>query len=350
MLHNKLLSPRLADVFDEFLTYVAATTSDTNVRNYETRLKSFIEEHGGRKIGFLSAKHADQWRLGFKERGLSRSTIYGYTQALKYLDSFIQERYPGACSPFADHIRNKPPKPRVGKKLPDPDAVLMLQETAVFIVDDPTSRQALRDAVIVLWMIETGCRRSEVAALEVDLMGLDDPFVEVIDGRELLVYEAALPHSKTDEDHEEMQTVDYTEPMAAALRKWLRVRPKADRDGRKHPQLFVGVGSCGRHRGAIPKTCQICKSYGQPVTITTVRFAVRNLVEAAGVDHISPHQLRHSFGQRALDTSNAEIARQRLRHKDIRTTVSFYGHQDKTRRRRGAVAASLLGQKVGDRR
>lgn len=347
---NKFTSPRLSEVYDEFVTYVAAATSEINVRNYQTRLKTFIELHGHRKIGFLSAKHADEWRLSFKEKELSKVSVYGYTQALKYLDNFIQERYPGTCPPFAAHIKNRPPKARVGNKLPDEDAVLKLQETAVFLVEEPPSRQALRDAVMVLWMLETGCRRSEVAALEVDLMGLDDPFVEIIDGREVRVYEAVLPHSKTDEAHEEAQTVDYTEPMAVALRKWLRVRPETDRDGRRYPQLFVGVGSCGRHRGAIPKSCQICALYGKPVTRTAVRYAVRNLVETAGVEHISPHQLRHFFGQRAMDTSNAEIARQRLRHKDIRTTVAIYGHQDKARRRRGAVAGSLLGQRVGDRR
>jgi len=346
---SRVMSPRLNDVFQEFLVYIASTTSAINTRNYRSHLKTFVAQHGQRRIGLLKPQHADQWRIELKERALSPTTIYDYTQALRYLDSFIQARYPEAYNPFASHIRNRRPKPRIGHRLPPPEDVITLQKTAVALISQhplPTLG-LLRDAVIVLWIIETGTRRSETARLHVDMMGLDNPHSEDTEAGKINVYEATLPHAKTDEYHDEIQTVDYTEPMAQALRIWLNSRPPTDREGNQHPHLFVGTGDCGRHKGEIPLSCQVCSRYGKPLTPTVVRYALRNLVELAGVDHISPHQLRHNFGQRAVDASNVEIARQRLRHKDIRTTA-VYMHQDKMRRRKGAVAGSLMVALNGD--
>ena len=338
------MSPSLSDVFEEFVIYMSAETSKINVKNYQYRLKTFLDKYGRRPIGLLSPKHADQWRLSLiTERQLAPKSVYGYTQCLQKLDRFIVDRYPDAYRPIAAHIKNKQPKPRIGKKLPNIDDVMTLKETAVALIADPPDLQYLRDAVIVLWLIETGCRRSEVSALETRLMGLNQPYVEVVNGVGVNVYEARLPHAKTDSDWDEEQTVDYLEPLAAALRKWLEYRPPTDRNGKRYHHLFVGVGDCGRHRKKENTlTCWVCRHYGMPMTSSAIRFALANIVDRAGVSHISPHQLRHAFGQRALDTSNAEIARQRLRHKDIRVTTMFYGHQDKGRRRRGAVVGSLL--------
>lgn len=343
-LYRRLMSPILLDAFEEFLIFLTTETSKTNVSNYRYRLKTFLDEYGHTQIGFLSPRHADKWRAYLiSDRGLRPKSVYGYTQALQKFDKFLIGRYADCYRPITAHIKNKQPRPRIGQKLPNIDDVVTIKETAVSLIAQPPDLQMLRDAVIVLLLIETGLRRAEVAALEIDSMGLDNPFVEVVNGREVNVYEARLPHAKTEDDWDEDQTIDYLEPVAAALRKWLELRPPADRDGVICPHLFVGVGDCGRHRKqSALDNCTVCQHNGKPLTGSAIRFALRNVVEYANVGHISPHQLRHAFGQRALDTSNAEIARQRLRHKDIRVTTMFYGHQDNGRRRRGAVAGTLL--------
>lgn len=332
--------PTVAEAVEEFYLFKAAETSDSNSKNYRKRLLAFVDRFGDCLINELRPAHMDAWVIELRGRKWAEATMYSHLHALKSFERFCFDRYPDEMRrPFVAHIKNPNPKPNLKGKLPaaaDVEAMIAAARR-MLAEDDP---QQIKDATIFFWILETGCRRLETALQAIGDLGLDSP--EEVDGT--LVYECVLTHSKT---HATEQTVDYTEAMAVILRRWLAVRPSTDREGVAYDALFVRTGNCGRKRCS----CPVCKDWGKPATISTIRFALRHVSEQAGLPReMSPHKLRHYLGQRVTDSANLEIARQKLRHSDIAVTAKYYAHQDNTRRKRATISTSLLSEQDAEQK
>lgn len=328
------------EAFAEFETYLLAQSKPEdkekiNLRNYRTRLGSFMKLHGSKRFNQLVPSHADAWIAEMNGRGLTQVSINGYTQALQTFERFVRQRYKRLLKkeqPFSLHLKQKEAPGRSDETIPNDEEIVRAVQVAYAMLESD-SLVEVRDATIFLWTVETGTRRRETAQLKLSGLSLDKPTLVYDDlGNPSFVYEAKVD-GKRGKD-----TVDITEELARILHQWLQVRP-GDSD-----YVFVGAGTCGRHKGEPPPTCHICKTYGQPVSVSAVRDAFASIAERAGVDphKLGAHGARHWFGQRAVDMTNLEVARQRLRHRDIRTTAKIYGHQDKARRKQGAVTTSIL--------
>ena len=74
----------LDDRFREFLE-TARGQSACNRRNYEQRLRGFLETHGRKPAAAVTAADVNEWHRALKGRKLAPATLSGYRQALNCL-------------------------------------------------------------------------------------------------------------------------------------------------------------------------------------------------------------------------------------------------------------------------
>jgi integrase len=152
---------------------------------------------------------------------------------------------------------------RVGVKKPNP--VLISRDQAARLKDQPNTPQGRRDRLIMCLLIDHGLRVSEVAALTVGAFDLGR--------REFLFY-----RPKVDKE----QTHELTDESFEAARDYLgQDAPEASGDS-----LLRGSRKGGRLTDA-------------GMTTQSINLRVRTLGDAAGVDGLSPHDLRHYWATTA---------------------------------------------------
>jgi site-specific recombinase XerD len=145
-------------------------------------------------------------------------------------------------------------------------------------------RQAIRDRCIVVVLLNTGLRVSELCALElVDVVIRDrSGEVRVRQGK----------GSKA-------RTVAVNKDARAELDEWLAVRPKTDNQG-----LFIN-------------------KYGEPVSVRIVQRMIEEMGRRAGVE-ATPHTLRHSFAKNLVDSGvSLEKVAMLLGHNKLDTTMVY---------------------------
>jgi integrase len=167
-----------------------------------------------------------------------------------------------------------------------------------------------RDLALVLFAADTGCRRGEIRSLRISNLDLDK-------------MEASVRGKNMGEEND--REVEFSEGSAQALQDWLAVRPKVD-----HDYVFVSLST--DHN-----------LYGEPLGVNGIYAVFKRLAKASGVKGLyNPHAIRHLVGQHFTDTTNLELARQKLGHSDISVTADFYAHQDRDRVKRATRRHSLL--------
>lgn len=93
-----------------------------------------------------------------------------------------------------------------------------------------------------------------------------------------------------------------------------------------------------RHLDAYEDTSRIwLNQRGNPYTSGNLCYLVRQLCEAAGIDHenrkIVWYSLRHTLGQTVEDTADISEANDQLRHRELETTKNIYGETVPEKRR-----------------
>lgn len=80
------------------------------------------------------------------------------------------------------------------------------------------------------------------------------------------------------------------------------------------------------------------------MTVSGVWQMLRRHAIRAGIEgRYNPHAIRHLVGQAWLDDgANLELVKEKLGHKDIRTTSLFYSHQDRGRVKSATERFSLV--------
>lgn len=150
--------------------------------------------------------------------------------------------------------------------------------------EGPTFRDR-RDMAIIRVLAETGIRRDELLSMTLDDLDLDTNVVMVTGkGRRTRV-------------------VPFGEPTAKALRKYLKARAA-------HRHAALGMLWVGK--------------YGA-VTEGGIRSLLEMRCNLAGVEHVFPHQFRHSFAHEWLSRDGAEGDLMRLAGWRSREMLSRYG-------------------------
>lgn len=178
--------------------------------------------------------------------------------------------------------------PKIGRYLPD---VLSVEEVEIIIgAVDPAAPGGVRDRAILEVLYGCGLRVSELAALRISQVYLDEGFVQVI--------------GKGDKQ----RLVPLGDMAADAVRAWLAVRPVPRPDCRDI--LFLGRFGAGMSRIAV---FNVVKKYAKKAGIRK---------------DVSPHTFRHSFATHLVENgADLRIVQEMLGHESILTT-EIYTHID----------------------
>lgn len=307
----------LAQALEGFLLALEARgRRPATVASYRVRLAglvAFLKARGLGTVGDVGPGDLDLWVVGLRrqetrwadhpvrteqEGGLSPVTIKGRVQSVRAWFSWCAER--GVVeSSVASHLR----MPRVSG-LVKRDRVMGVEDLGrmVEVAEVQAVEGRPRDLAILLFLVETGCRVGELVSLRLDRLDLR--------GLEAVV------QGKTGR-----RIVDFAGATRDALEKWLVVRPAVD-----HQFVFVG-------------------RRGGPLGTYGVYGVLRRLAREGGVEgRFNPHAIRHLVGQTWTDEANPELARQKLGHRDVHTTLMFYANQDRKRLKAATCRLSLVSR------
>jgi site-specific recombinase XerD len=209
---------------------------------------------------------------------LSPFTVATRVRAFKRLFNFLEIEGRIETNP-ARRIRTPKPKPK--PKGVGYDDVLALLETV-----RGGDVASVRDAAIVLFLCDTGCRIGGLCGLCLDDLDL----------------EAGL--ALVQEKGGKSRLVMFSPETGEALRAWLAVRPKDRGDA-----LFVSL----KRKGAL--------------TASGVRQMLTRRAEEAGIEGaVNPHSFRHGFAKHyLLDGGDLGTLADILGHASVEVTKDYYG-------------------------
>lgn len=178
------------------------------------------------------------------------------------------------------------PQPHIEQDIRPTYAPALVERLLAAADSSPTPE---RDRAIVLLLIESGMRATELAGLQIGDLQLSQR------------------QAKIRGKGGKYRFVFFGPDGARALKRWLAVRPAAD-----HDCVFVGVSSRNQ-RG--------------PITYETLRMLFRRLAQRARIKlatGASIHATRHSFAHAALDAGIDGLHLQQLMgHADMQTTARY---------------------------
>ena len=76
---------------------------------------------------------------------------------------------------------------------------------------------------------------------------------------------------------------------------------------------------------------------GTPLDAANVRRALRRLSTVAGLERVTPQDMRHTFGSTLATTELPQYVQQQMGHRDIATTMGVYGSAFHARPKRGVA-------------
>ena len=275
--------------FLDYLTFERGL-SDRTLAAYEgdlRRLFRFLEEEAGRNDpSSVTTGDLRSFVFHLTELGLASSSIRRNLSSVRAYFGFLLEEGTMAADP-SERLES----PRGWRKLPH---VLTVEEVRDLLhAPDPDHPLHWRDRSILEVLYATGVRVSELLALKLVNVDLDDGFCTVFGKGSK---ERIVPLGK---------------PARRALERYLaRVRPELDR---------------GRGEGVV-----FLSRRGRPLSRVAIWNVVKKNAKRAGLDaSVSPHTLRHSFATHLLE-GGADLAavQELLGHADISTT-QIYTHVDR---------------------
>lgn len=260
----------------------AVGKSKTTIKLYNEVAIGFaqsLEERRHPGLLEVSRQDASNWLAEMRERGLAPNTVRNRWVVLRSLFGWLVDEEELDRSPIERLTVPKPETP--------PPAVLSTDELArLFKACAGRDFKARRDYAILRLMAGTGMRIAEVAAID----GSD------IDLANRLV---VIRHGKGDR----VRVVRMDAETAAALDRYQRVRAR-------HRLAHLRAYWIG-HRG--------------PFGSKGIRVMVNQRADEAGIGHVTPHQLRHSWAHLFLSRGGNEGDLQVLGGWDGPTVMRRYG-------------------------
>lgn len=247
----------ISSLRDSFALHLEATRQPSTTRIYLDALDGLIRhlEVNGMPTGIsgIRREHIESY-LGARRATVKPATLSIEYRALAKFWSWAVDEDEVAVSPMA---KMKPPVvPVTPVPVISPDEFRRLLKTA-----EGKDFIARRDTAVLLFMYDTGARRSEVAGLTVDDISL----------RERLAW---VTGSKS----KDVRAVRFGAKTAVAIDRYLRLR-RGHRDATS-PALWLGQDG--------------------PLTPSTFGQMIAKRAKAAGLGRIHPHQLRHTHAHEQL--------------------------------------------------
>jgi site-specific recombinase XerD len=274
--------------------------SERTVGNYRDGLRAFARWLAPRDV--LTATRADvEAHLADLARTAKPSSVALRHSVLRAWFRFAVDYDLLDRDPMA---KVRPPKVE-----PEPVPVLTDDELAALVAAcKGTGVLDRRDMAMVRLLIDTGCRRGELAGLRLGDVDLDAQIAVVV-GKGA-----------------RRRVVAYGAQAAAALDRWISVRSKMPQS-QGSDALWIG------RRG--------------PLGDEGIAVALKVRAEAAGIEHFHPHRLRHTFAHRWMLAGGAEGDLQALGGWRSREMLSRYGASAASERARVAHRRLGLGDRIG---
>lgn len=228
------------------------------------------ELRGWRATLFAQSQRWERASRPTLEGGLSLHTIDDHVRACKHLFKWLHEEGRLPSNPAA-----KLERPRLPEKPPR-----WLEEDEVKALMRAARASTRRNHALVRFFLHTGVRVSEGCSLEVEAMDLE------------------------------------------RRRVWVTGKGNKRRrvfwDTSTHRVLLHYLGD--RRRGPL-----WISPMGKALAPEGVRTALRRLSEAAGIERVGPHQLRHTFAYWSLKRGvDPDLVRRQLGHADLQVLYAFY--------------------------
>ncbi len=267
-------APATLQAYASDLRDLSAWLTDRQCHRWQELNLSFIRQH----------------LRGLEQRGLAISSIARHVATIKVFARFLES---------TGVVRENPAqllsRPRAWQTLP---GVLGAGEVQRLLeAPRPADALYLRDVALLELLYGSGLRASELADLDQDRLHADLAVVRVL--------------GKGNKE----RIVPIGVPALDAIDRYLRqLRPKLLRQCCPTDRLFLSRS-------------------GAPITRVVVWQVVAKHARRAGLHHVHPHTLRHSFATHLLvGGADLRVVQELLGHSDIQTT-QIYTHVDASRLR-----------------
>ncbi len=223
------------------------------------------------------------------ERKMRIASILRHAAAMKMFFRFAKAR--GLCGTDPTELLDTPHK---WKKLPE--VLGRAQMNALLKAVDPGHRLAIRDQAIIELFYACGLRASELADLTISNLHLDLGAIRVVG-----------------KGHKE-RVIPIGRPAQAAIQKYLtELRP-----------ALIAVKGIERAEVFVSRS-------GQAINRIVLWQRLSQISKKAGIRHVHPHALRHTFATHLLSGgADLRIVQELLGHSNVVTT-QIYTHVDADR-------------------
>ena len=231
----------------------------TEVRRFAAWLAA-NDKAGGGDLAAVTKRDVESWLGDMRGRGLSQATMRSRWIALRSLYGWAAEEGEVEENPVA--------RVKVEKANPPAPSVVTPEDLAALLkACQGQDFYARRDYAMIRTLIATGLRVSELVALEQSDLDLRNRVASVRDGK-----------------GGRARIVKFDAGTAAALDRYKRIRARHRFAG--DSALWIG------HRGPMSRK-------GVPETLA-------KRAKQAGIGHVHPHQLRHTWADRWLAAGGSE--------------------------------------------
>lgn len=288
-------SPGYKRPLDDFLAYcrVECGFADNTLLAYTADLRALVawlEARGLPGFEALSFPLLREHLRGLGEQGLAASSIGRRIATFRVFGRFLEAR--GWIAEDPAHLLVQP---RKWEHLPG--VLTPGQMRRLLAAPAPGHPLFLRDRALLELLYAGGLRASEIAELPVDAI------------------HAELQVARLEGKGRKQRIVPVGEPAMEAVAEYARtLRPKLLKPERPTGRLFLS-------------------RTGRPITRITLWRIVTRHARRAGLTHVHPHMLRHSFATDLLaGGADLRVVQELLGHADVQTT-QIYTHVDRHRLR-----------------
>ena len=248
---------RIEPLYEEFLTYLSVerNCAKLTVESYRSDGRVFLralDEIGiGHEVEAITKHVLRQYVVWLRERGLQPATVARRIHSLRSFWNYLWDSEYTDTNPF-----RKLTLPKQSRKLP----VYLSEHECRHLIAGAEQQAsgflACRDKALLMFMLFTGVRRSEVLDLTWHHVDLEQKTVRLV----------AAKGDKT-------RVVPLADAAAEVLSRWREVRPRC-----KHDHVFT-------------------TQWGARLGRRGLRSALDRALKAADIDRpdTTPHHLRHSF-------------------------------------------------------
>lgn len=268
---------------EALLTFCKLDRSPYTNRQYELVLTRLAADIGPqRDISLIRYEDLVDYFSRQRARGLKPITLNSYLSVHKSFFNWCIERGYIEQSPAADVRLRKPKRDQTKQRAIPPDELRAIVEYARIV--------SPRNYALLLFMIDTGCRVG-------GLISMTCANLDLVENTAILIEKGNMQHRAM-----------FTERTAAALQRWLKLRPVCDHD-------YVWTGQGPEYKA---------------LTRHAVSYIMYRLCERTGASRLwGPHAIRHAVGHAwAKAGVPLSTTARKLGHANKSITAEYYYPDD----------------------